>query len=180
MKFDVVVGNPPYGRNSNLAIQFLNKATELSDLVCMVVPSTFNKQSVLNKINKSFHLKFTKDNPIDSFSIRVTTSSQIWKRLDYERNNSDSPVTHNDFQFVKKEDANLFIGRVGCGPAGKVKTDNFDHYSSEVHYFLKCKTQEVIDRLVSLENKFVAASSNTVCVRSLSKTELVRIYTESF
>lgn len=41
--FSVVVGNPPFGKNSSLAIQFFNKAAEFARIIAFILPRTFKK-----------------------------------------------------------------------------------------------------------------------------------------
>ena len=36
MKYDLVIGNPPFGKNSNLAVDFLNKAKDWSDKLGLI------------------------------------------------------------------------------------------------------------------------------------------------
>jgi hypothetical protein len=62
--------------------------------------------------------------------------------------------------------------------AGKVMVKDYDHYYHE-HYFLKVKSDAVIQRLISLESTFRAFAKNTVGIPSLSKSDLIRIYEES-
>ena len=45
----------------------------------------------------------------------------------------EPPLT-GPFEFIKYKDrdrATLFIGGAGCGPAGKVKTEGYDHPRTE-------------------------------------------------
>jgi hypothetical protein len=54
----VTIGNPPFGKNSSLAIKFFNKCAEKSEVIAFILPKTFKKDSVINKLNKNFALCF--------------------------------------------------------------------------------------------------------------------------
>ena len=39
---------------------------------------------------------------------------------------------HPDFEFLpyeRRDEADVFVGEYGCGPSGRVKTENFTHYA---------------------------------------------------
>ena len=53
---DLVIGNPPFGRVSSLAIKFFNHAATFADTIAFIIPRTFRRVSVQNKLNLHFHL----------------------------------------------------------------------------------------------------------------------------
>ena len=82
----------------------------------------------------------------------------------------------DDFTFVDKETGDIALGRVGCGPCGRVY-EEFENRSDQSHFFLTVKDKSVVDKLRSLEDKFRQegfSSSSTVPV--ISKRSLMRIY----
>ena len=179
MKFDVVIGNPPYGSGANLAIKFVNKSAELSDDIRMVLPLSFKKVSVQNKV--SLDLICIEENvlPDDTFPNGIRAVYQRWVKTDTPREKIEKPRTHEDFEFLRYDDrhrANVFVGEYGAGPSGRVKTENFTHYAKG-HYFILAKDQDVIDKLVSCEPEFRSLASNCNGRFHISKGELVEIYT---
>jgi hypothetical protein len=88
-----------------------------------------------------------------------------------------SVTSHPDFDFVKdKSLADIAVGRVGCGPAGKVFLE-FAERSTNSHYLLSVKDDSVIDRLREVSYLMVECSREEVSkVPSLSKPDLIRIY----
>lgn len=42
----ITIGNPPFGKRSKLAIEFFNKASEMSNVIAFIVPVSFMKWSV--------------------------------------------------------------------------------------------------------------------------------------
>jgi len=175
MKFDVVLGNPPYGKNANLAIKFLNKSRYLSDNIAFIVPQTFKKTSAVNRIDENLTLVEEIDNCPNTFDIGVVTCTQFWRVCNVKRPKIVKKQECDDFQFTNKSDADLALGRVGFGPCGKVFTD-FEKRSENSHYFLKIKDQSVVSKLRSLEHKFRTEAGRTSGNLSLAKTELIEIY----
>jgi uncharacterized ubiquitin-like protein YukD len=177
MKFDVIVGNPPYGKNSNLALKILNRSMKLSELILFVLPRTFNKRRVMNRVDKMFHLELSEDNPDETF-IRIMTCTQKWVRCEKDRSLFKITQNHDDFEFTNKGKENVFICRVGS-LAGKVLESDYSHYSDE-HYYIRTRDQETVRNLKTLEEEFMKVSKNTVSIPSLSKSEIVSIYSSRF
>jgi hypothetical protein len=180
MRFDVIVGNPPYGKNASLAVKFLNKAVELTDHISYVLPRSFRKPSILNRVNRNLHLTLDEDTPDETFGGTIITCYQKWEVREEKRDLIETQTTHPDFRFVKREEGEMFIGRGGAGPSGKVLTSDFEHYATS-HFFVIPKNEEVRERLVSLEPEFrKAARASVVGMPNLSKNELVSIYIQHF
>ncbi|MGA0003946.1 MAG: hypothetical protein ACO3GT_07620, partial [Candidatus Nanopelagicales bacterium] len=52
----LTITNPPFGRNNSLSIPFFNKAAQVSDLIVFIVPRSWRKWSVQNRLDQNFHL----------------------------------------------------------------------------------------------------------------------------
>jgi hypothetical protein len=176
------IGNPPFGKNSSLAIKFLNKSGTYSDYVAFVLPKTFKKSSTQNKINLNLHLVFEEDLPKNSFlhngeAYDVPCVFQIWKKEDFKREKIIEKKTSELFDFCKKEEGDFAIRRVG-GLSGKVLED-FEEYKEASHYYLK--TKGFIDKKLLIQafkdcyQEFQKAAKNTAGNPSLSKGELIKI-----
>ncbi len=98
MRFDFIIGNPPYGVAANMAVKFLNKSTELSDDVRMVLPASFQRDSVLNRINLDYELVYDERLPDDTFPRDITTVFQQWKRAEEPREKIVIFREHPDFE----------------------------------------------------------------------------------
>jgi len=179
MRFDVVIGNPPYGKNSSLAVKFLNKASELSDDVRMVLPRTFRKPSIINRLNPHLHLVSDENVDDSTFRDSIVACVQRWEVKEESRERIITYTKHKDFTFCKKEEADICLGRVGGGPTGKV-FDEWENRSENSHYFLKVSSPEVIDNLRSLYKEFKCAALETVGCPSLSKDDCVKVYSQHF
>lgn len=172
-------GNPPFGKNSSLAIKFFNKAAEFSNVIAFIVPKTFKKQSTWNKLNLNFHLMSNLDLPKNSFLLDnkpydVPCCFQIWEKKNELRTIEKFDNDESLLKFVKKNEADFAVRRVG-GRAGKA-TDNIETLSITSHYFLKIEKQNLIkDDLIKLINEidFTEIITATAGVKSLSKLEFM-------
>lgn len=179
-KYDyLTIGNPPFGKNSSLAVKFFNKCADHSLLIAFIVPKTFKKHSIKNKLNKNFHLEYEYDLPDYSFAFNdkdynVPSVLQIWLKSDIVRNKTELLKTHTDFVFTNKENADFAIQRVGMA-AGKVK-ENFIGYACASHYFIKAINNK--DIVLSIFNKidYNSVKYNTAGNPSISKNELIELY----
>ena len=64
----VFVGNPPFGKNSSLALKFLNKCCESEAMaVCFILPKTFKKRFFQERVNLSYSVLYEEDVPKNSF-----------------------------------------------------------------------------------------------------------------
>ena len=179
MNFTYVIGNPPYGKNSSLAVKFLNKAAELSKNINLVLPRTFRKPSIINRLNPHLHLVSDTNVGDSAFRDSIIACNQVWEVRDERREHIVTYTTHPDFIFTTKNDADICLGRVGGGPAGKV-FDEWAERSENSHYFLKVRTPEVIDNLKAIYSQLRSASLETVGCPSLSKNDCVRVYSSVY
>ena len=59
----LVIGNPPFGRVSSLAIKFFNYSAKWANVIAFIIPRTFRKTSIQNKLNNNFHLIYDEEIP---------------------------------------------------------------------------------------------------------------------
>ena len=64
----IVIGNPPFGKRSRLAIDFLNHATSMAKVIGFIIPNTFLKWSVQKHINKNWKLIWSESLPSNAFT----------------------------------------------------------------------------------------------------------------
>ena len=171
-----VIGNPPFGKNASMAVKFFNHSAWQSEIVAMILPRTFRKASIQNRLNLNFHLICDVTLPENAFLFRskpynVPAVFQIWERRDVERAQWPVDTTHPDFEFTTPAKADFAIQRVGA-QAGRVHL-NFK-LSPQSHYFIRAKVNNVKATMEKLDFKSVAG--NTVGNPSLSKSEIVALY----
>ena len=176
----ITVGNPPFGKNSSMAVQFFNKCASVSRVVAMIVPRTFRKPSVVNRLDPYFEKIEDITLPKDSFiadgkPYDVPCCFQIWERRDDKRPKIVTPVTHEDFVFCKRTEGDFAFQRVG-GAAGKVK-DISDSFKDPSHYFIKANKAGVREVMESLN--FKGVKYETAGNPSISKGDLINLYVEA-
>lgn len=172
----LVIGNPPFGVQSNLAIKFFNKAAEFCDTIAFILPRSFCKDSIKNRLDLKFHLIREEFLPEDSFLLNNENYSvpcvfQVWERQNIERKKIKLPLTSEYFDFTKEiSKADFRIQRVG-GSAGKAFLDKKGAISS--NYYVINKSNYTIEELINIINSITFPSiALTVGPKSLSKGEL--------
>jgi len=186
----LTIGNPPFGRVSNLAIKFFNKSCEFSKVIAFIVPRTFKRTSVQNKLNLNFHLIFNHDLPTKTccFEPRMEAKCcfQIWERKSIARKIVELVTTHNHFEFLKlkeRNDKNQPIKPNGADFVMKAYGSNCGQLVEEQnviapknYHWIKSK----IDKSI-LKERFQCInydiSKDTVRQDSLGKQDLILLYT---
>ena len=172
-----IIGNPPFGRQSSLAIQFIKKCCGFADTISFILPKSFKKDSYKAKIDKLFHLEYEKDLPENSFIINgekcdVPCIFQIWQKKNIERIIPDK-IEPINFKFVKKvEPHDISFRRIGVN-ASKIDSKTYDK-SIQSHYFIKFTNNKSIEDNIKLLEKINFDFNNTVGPKSISKQELIR------
>lgn len=87
---NMIVGNPPFGKNSNLAIRFFNHGAVFADTIAFVIPRTWRKWSVQHKLDNRFGLYLDATLPFQSFYVddkpwhRIRCCFQVWSKRELE------------------------------------------------------------------------------------------------
>lgn len=172
------IGNPPFGKNSSTAIKFFNKAAEFSEYIAFIVPKTFKKVSVTNKLDLHFELLLEHELPLNSFIFEDNEYSvpcvfQVWKKSEHKREKVSTSSSSSLFEFTTRDSADFAVRLVG-GLAGKVIKD-FSEYKDSSHYFIKSKIKKnsLIQILIDSYAELQDMAKNSAGNPSLSKFELV-------
>lgn len=172
----ITISNPPFGRNNSLSIPFFNHAATISDAICFIVPRSWRKWSVTNRLDWNFELIFDQDLDIDyvdstgeliSDKSRLATCFQIWKRTSIAR----VPVKIKDMGVIEKvgpeqADVSLTIFGYGCGT---VKQE-FERVPNTTQLFLKLNHPKALEALKSVE--FSRFYKSTAYTEALSIQEI--------
>jgi N6-adenosine-specific RNA methylase IME4 len=175
------IGNPPFGKNANIAIKFFNRCAKISSFIAFILPRTFRKDSVVNKLDENFHLLYEESLPDNSFEIEgqdrsVPTVFQIWVKRPYRRARAEILTDHEDLEFLPPEkcaEADILFQRVGVS-AGTIKFEPTEH-SPESHFCLKC-SEEAETILQTINWNLV--KHNTAGNPSISKSDVLKAYIE--
>lgn len=172
-----VIGNPPFGRQSSLAIQFIKKSCEFCDSISFILPKSFKKDSLKKTFPLNFHLVFEIDLPEKSFLVdgvehNVETVFQIWEKKPYHRVVTEK-LEPLHFIFVEKtQHPDISFRRVGVN-AGTIDVKT-EEKSIQSHYFIKFTNNKSIDDNITKLSKITYDFNNTVGPRSISKQELIK------
>jgi hypothetical protein len=185
----LVIGNPPFGKISSLAIKFFNHSAKWAKVIAFIVPRTFRRPSVQNKLNRYFHLIHDEDVSVKPCCftppMMVKCCYQIWERREEEREIVDLPTKHSDWDFLPfgpldefrqptpPLNADFAIRAYG-GKIGVIETDMV-HLRPKSWHWIKSNIdkKELIRRLNELD---YSDSTNTARQNSMGRGELIRLY----
>ena len=124
---DLVFTNPPFGTMCNLAVPFFNKACEDSDRVAFIIPATFRKASVTDRLNLNFWNIVDEDLPNLNFRLPdgstkwVNCIFQMWERRSIPRKKIKDQVKIKDyFTRLKSPEPGCYAFRTQGASAGKI------------------------------------------------------------
>ena len=153
MKEDyIVIGNPPFGERSLLAIDFFNKAS-FANLIAFVLPVSFCKYSTQKMLDENFKLAFEIKLPQESFldngkDYSVRTVFQIWikKNSKYDifekdyRKKTPPDKSHKDFKIwqynATKQSENVIEEDYGITPM-QIFQEIKENNKKRPHYVLR-------------------------------------------
>ena len=172
-----ILGNPPFGRQSSLAIKFIKKSCLFCTSLSFILPKSFKKDSLKKTFPPNFHLLCEIDLPEKSFLVTtkehdVPCIFQIWIKKTYARIVSKKLEPHN-FIFVEKTDnPSISFRRVGVN-AGFIDV-NSSNKSVQSHYFIRFTNTNTLEKNLDLLKSIVYDSNNTVGPKSIGKQELIK------
>lgn len=179
----VALSNPPFGRNNSLSIPFFNRAAEHCDYIAFIVPRSWRKWSVMNRLDRNFHLVADHDLQLDyvdasgariSERKRLATCFQIWQRKTELR----PLISVADQGFITKTtaaDADVALTIFGYG-CGTVRTE-FERKPNSTRMFLKLNHPQALDALTSVD--YSRFFRNTAYTEALSLPEINYLLNEA-
>jgi hypothetical protein len=174
-----IIGNPPFGRQSSLAIKFIKKSCEFGDSISFILPKSFKKDSLKRVFPLCFHLVYEIDLPEKSFLVdgiehNVPCIFQIWQKMLFNRDEYVK-IEPKGFIFVKKTDnPDISFRRIGVN-AGIIDT-KIDEKNIQSHYFIKFTNGKSIIENINKLSTISYDFNNTVGPKSISKVELAFKY----
>lgn len=181
----VAISNPPFGRNNSLSIPFFNKAADHARYIAFIVPRSWRKWSVLNRLDRRFELVADHDIQIDyvddlgqhiNKQLRLRTCFQIWRRLPSGQTRPLYRVVDNGLiAKTTPEDADIALRVFGFG-CGRVLED-FERRPNSTLMFLKLQHPRALEALRSAE--FERFYRNTAYTEALSLPEINYLLNEA-
>ncbi len=172
----ITISNPPFGRNNALAVPFFNHAAHFSDLIAFLVPRSWRKWSVINRLDQRFHLLEDIDIAVnyvsesgEQFGVRNDLRScfQIWEKRETVR----GFIRVKDNRLVEKcspADADIAIRVFGYG-CGTVLKD-FERKPNTTLMFLRVLDRKVFDVVEGLD--YSRFKNNTAYTQALALPEI--------
>lgn len=179
----VTISNPPFGRNNSLSIPFFNRAANHSEFIAFLVPRSWRKWSVQNRLDRRFHLISDEDVAVNyetdsgeriGANNDLRTCFQIWQRRPELR----GVVRVTDNHLVAKcrpEEADLAIRVFGFG-CGRSYRD-FPRVPNTTLMFLRVIDARVFDVIEGLD--YERFTLNTSYTRALALPELNYLLNEA-
>lgn len=173
----ITVTNPPFGRNNALSIPFFNHSAKYSEYIVFIVPRSWRKWTVQNKLDRRFMLIRDDDLEINYVDVEgkdnykknnLRTCIQYWKRQD-DRLRPIYAV--KDMGLITKckfdqADVSLTIFGYGCGT---VKTE-FPRKPNTTQMFLKLNHPKALEALQKVD--FSRFFNHTAYTEALSLVEI--------
>jgi predicted RNA methylase len=174
----LVIGNPPFGRQSSLAKKFIKHSCGFANVIAFILPKSFKKPSMTNCFGMQFHKVFEKNLDSKSFSYECNDYSvpcvfQIWQKENFKREVIAKVFENGNYKIVKKHEIPNFAFRRVGGSAGLFIFSGLEELSAQSNYFVRtpmAMTQEIVDKLL----RIVWKNDNTVAAKSISKQELIK------
>lgn len=190
----IVIGNPPFGKIGSDAIKFFNKSAEFCDIISFILPRTFKRVSVQNKLNLNFHLLYSEDLPLKPCCFEPSMTAkccfQIWTRKNEPRNKIIYDKSHRDFTFLKLGPLDKkgqptppigadFVIKAYGGNCGEIICDGLEKLRPKSWHWI----QSNID-VENLKNNFkmldYSISKDTVRQDSIGQQEVIHLYKSKF
>ena len=183
LKDVITITNPPFGRANKLSVPFFNKCADVSDVIAFIVPKSWRKWSVQNRLHPNFHLIYDTELVVDYIEPeekerskgKLATVFQIWERREQVR----PKIKVENRGYIEKTsptDANVCVTVFGRG-CGKVETD-FQREPNTTKMFLRAKNAEVISALQNVD--YSQFYNNVAFVEALSIQEIMFLLNEHF
>lgn len=179
----LVFGNPPFGQQNSISVKFINHAAGFADTVAFILPRSFKKPSVQNRLDKHLHLVFEMDVPKNAFTLEgqdydVPCVFQVWEYDETKTRAKEAVELPAGFSFVKKDQEPHFsVQRVG-GRSGFADLD-WTSKSVQSNYFIKLDGTPddtlLAKTVVSINASSFPSRDHSVGPRSISKGDVTKV-----
>lgn len=146
--YGLVLTNPPFGKMAALAVKFFNKAATHTDRIAFIVPQSFRKVSVIDRLDRFYWPVLDEDLPSQVYNLpdgtkrKVRTCFQMWERRVTQREKISSIDHSCFFQTLTKKEAletdGAYALRGQGSSAGKV-LKGLDHSEASTRFLVGSK-----------------------------------------
>lgn len=200
-KENFVIGNPPFGKRSKLAIEFINHSFKFSDVICFILPVQFERYNTQKQLHQDLKLIYSEKLNRNSFLLEnkpydVNCVFQIWvnknlkefkknknlrllKALDNKHSDFKLFIHNNTKETLKYFDKNKYqwnfaIHRQGYYDYNKKIQSETDLISNRQYLFIKLLSPE--SKSVFNNINFEKLAEKNTSVKGFSNTDVVAEY----
>lgn len=195
----IVIGNPPFGKKSKIAINFFNQASIFSNIICFILPNQFKKYTVHKQLNKDYELIYEMSLPRNSFytekklDYHVSCVFQIWTKLKTKykckRIKNKPDITHKDFIMYQynntkealkafNNDFDFAVFSQGYGNYNTIITEKKDFNFKKQYILFKCENSKVVKKLKNID--FEKLSRENTTIPGFRKNNIVTEYVKKY
>lgn len=192
---DVYVGNPPFGKRSKLAIDFVNRAALNASVIAFIIPVQFRKWSVQSRIDPNLTLISDELLPEDAFRVdgkpyAVRCCFQIWVRKGLTdaqdiRLKAAPIITHPDFEMYQYNNTpaalktfdnefDFAVPRQGYQDYTRRETDKDKCEKTKQWIMFKAKDKKVLNKLRGLD--FASLAKRNTTILGFGKADVISMY----
>lgn len=195
----IVIGNPPFGKRSNIAVDFFNHSAEITNTIAFILPRQFRKYSVHSKLNNNF--KLIKDYELnensfytpDEKDFKIRCIFQIWTTNNTKYKNlrilTPPPIKHPDFNMfqynntpealkVFNEDWDFAVPRQGYEDYKRRELKSKKCEKNKQWIMFKAKNKKILKRLWNLD--FENLSRKNTTIYGFGKADVVMEYNRHY
>lgn len=193
----VFLGNPPFGKKGDLAIEFINKCFLYGNIVGFILPVQFRKYSAQKRIDSRARLVMDIDLDAESFNIvgesySIRSSFQIWTLgIDLpDLRQRDKPQTSTElfnlYQYNRTDEAlkyfdyewDFAVHRQGFYDYNTFYYNKDDMDRKRQYVFIKASTDEILENLKKID--FEALSKKNAGTPGFGKADIIQEYKRLF
>ena len=190
----LVIGNPPFGRVSSLAVKFFNHAALWATVIAFIVPRTFRRVSLQRRLDLQFHLLEDLEIPTEPCAfeppMQVKCCFQIWIRKTEARVCPVLPLQHPHWNFLALGTVDTqgqptppqgadFVVRAYGGQCGEIVSNGLQACRPKSWHWIQARIPPHILK-ARFETLDYSLSENTARQNSLGRAELILLYTEAY
>lgn len=196
----VVIGNPPFGRRGNLAVEFFNHSAKFADTIAFILPVIFNKYFIHAQLDSAFNLYISNRLEREAFispsgkELSMNCVFQVWskdgRKMKNLRLHKPPATTHEDFklyQYNNTPDAlkifnnefDFAVPSQGWQDYSRRETRGRDCERHKQWMLIKAHGEKTKKALWDIDYQELAFSSAT-SVPGFRKNDLVRHYQEQY
>ncbi|NWN45753.1 SAM-dependent methyltransferase [Candidatus Phytoplasma pruni] len=173
---NIVIGNPPFGLRGNMALRFINHASQFTDIVAFILPPFFasDGKGTPAKRVQQYQLIHSEKLPPDSFqypdgkTVKVSTVFQIWSKITPTNKTHHAPASPKTaHQFIKIY--SLSAGKTPGTTRNKKMIDKCDIYLPNT-CFRGMKTYDSFQELPNKRGYGIKILQNKTTIKKILQT----------